>query len=172
MDEFHVEPFDKSKHERGGFRCDQPELNDFLHVLVSQYEKRKLGKTFVLLRTGRRNIVGYYTLAASKIEFARMPSEVTRKLPRHPAPVILLARLAVDRSLQGQGLGELLLVDALKRSIEVSKSLGVFAIEVLAIDERAVSFYAKYGFLSLLEDPYNMYLPIRTVEDALKHRGG
>jgi GNAT superfamily N-acetyltransferase len=170
MDEFHVEPFDKSRHERGGFNCGQPGLDDFLHKLVTQYEKRKLGKTFVALRSGNPDVVGYYTLAASSIEFVRLPNEVVRKLPKHPIPVILLARLAVDKSLQGQGLGELLLVDALKRSLNLSKSIGIFAVEVLAIDERAISFYGKYGFVSLLEDARHMFLPIRTVEDSLKHR--
>lgn len=172
MDEFHIEPFDKSKHERSGFQCGQPDLDNFLLRLASQYEKRNLGKTFVALRTGESEIVGYFTLSASKIEFARLPNEVTRKLPKHPIPVVLLARLAVDQALQGRGLGEMLLVDALKRSAALSKSLGVFAVEVLAIDERAISFYSKYGFLSLLEDPYNMFLPIRKIEDAMKPREG
>lgn len=172
MDEFRIEAFDKSKHERGGFQCGQPDLDDFLLRLATRYEKRKLGKTFVALEGDRPNVVGYYTLAASAIAFARMPNEITKKLPKQPVPVVLLARLAVDRTLQGRGLGELLLVDALKRSLDLSNSLGVFAVEVLAIDDRAVSFYRKYGFGSLLDNSLNMFLPTRMIEDSLKHIEG
>jgi GNAT superfamily N-acetyltransferase len=170
MDDFKIEPFDRAKHERAAFRCGQPSLDGFLHTLVTQYEKRRLGKTFVAVRPGNPNVLGYYTLASSAVAFANLPKEAARKLPKHPAPVILLARLAVDQSLQGQGLGETLLMDALERSLELSKSLGVFAIEVLAIDAGAASFYGKYGFTSLLDDPLHMYLPMSAIEDAAQHR--
>lgn len=81
--------------------------------------------------------------------------------------MILLARLAVDRVAQGQGLGAALLMDALRRALELSRSVGVFAVEVLAIDDEAAQFYAKYGFTPLLDDPRHMYLPIRAVEQAV-----
>jgi predicted N-acetyltransferase YhbS len=91
---------------------------------------------------------------------------MAKKLPKHPVPVILLARLAVDRSVQGQGLGETLLMDALGRAVELSSSLGVFAVHVLAVDDAAGLFYAKYGFVSLLDDPRHMFLPISVIEKA------
>jgi GNAT superfamily N-acetyltransferase len=131
-------PFDAATHRRVGFECGKPALNGFLNTLVSQYEKRHLGKTFVAVRTGGDGqVVGYYTLAASAVSFDNMPPEIALKLPRHPVPMILLARLAVDRRAQGEGLGKALLHDALQRALGTSKSLGVFAVEVLAIDEQA-----------------------------------
>lgn len=167
MSEIQIEPFDKHKHQRTGFRCGQPSLDEFLASLVTQYEKRKLGKTFVAVRTADDAVVGYYTLAASAVAFSQVPAEVTKKLPKHPVPVILLARLAVDHRMQGQGLGEALLTDALARSAELSNALGVFAVEVHAIGDPAVAFYRKYGFSSLLDDVRHMYLPIATIEKAI-----
>jgi GNAT superfamily N-acetyltransferase len=167
MAEIRIEPFDAARHRRIGFDCGKPALDEFLHTLVSQYEKRRLGKTFVAVHTGGAGqVVGYYTLAASAASFDNMPPEIARKLPRHPVPMILVARLAVDRRAQGEGLGKALLHDALQRALDISKSLGVFAVEVFAIDEQAAGFYAKFGFTLLLDDPRHMYLPTRTIEEA------
>lgn len=169
MDDFTIGPFDKAKHKRDVFRCGQPSLDAFLHTLVTQYEKRRFGKTFVAVRTGNPEVLGYFTLASSAVAFANVPRDAARKLPKHPVPVILLARLAVDQSVQGQGLGEALLMDALRRSLDLSMLLGVYAVEVVAIDDRAAAFYGKYGFAALLDDPHHMYLPMSTIEDAVRH---
>ncbi len=163
-----IEPFDKTKHQRSGFHCGNAALDEFIRALATQYERRRLGKTFVAARADEPNtVVGYYTLAASAVAFGHMPEDVAKKLRKHPVPVILLARLAVDQSVQRQGLGAALLADALRRSLELSRSLGVFAVEVLAIDEKATAFYARFGFTPLLDDPRHMYLPIRTIEEAI-----
>src|SRR4051794_23005090 len=103
MAEWQVEPLEKA-HERAEFTCGRSLLDNFLRTLVSQYEKRRLGRTYVLVRSGEKRVLGYYTLASSAVSFENLPAEATRKLPRHPVPVILLARLAVDQSVQGQGL--------------------------------------------------------------------
>ena len=166
MFEWVVEPFAR-RHERDGFACGQVALDEFLRVRVSQYEKRRLGKTFVAVPTGGPRVLGYYTLAASSVSFDQVPADAARKLPRHPLPVVLLARLAVDRSAQGRRLGEGLLLDALQRALDVSSGLGVHAVEVDAIDDAAVAFYRKYGFTPLLDDAHHLYLPIATVEVLL-----
>ena len=83
-------------------------------------------------------------------------------------PVILLARLAVDHRIQGRGLGTALLQDALRRhALSLAASIGVFAVEVVAVDEQAAAFYSRFGFTSLLDDPQHMYLPIKTIERAI-----
>ena len=97
MVENRIEPFDKRRHRRSDFQCGVPALDDFLRTFVTQYEKRRLGKTFVAVPSDDAlRVIGYYTLAAGAVAFAHLPIEVARKLPRHPVPVILLARLAVD----------------------------------------------------------------------------
>lgn len=165
MDDIQVEPFDKAKHQRGSFYCGEPSLDDFLRTLVTQYDKRRIGKTFVAVRPGDSTVLGYYTLASSALAFAHFPPATAKRLPKHPLPVVLLGRLAVDQLIQGVGLGETLLMDALRRSLDLSKSLGVFAVEVVAINDRAVAFYAKYGFMPLLDNARHMYLPMATIED-------
>ena len=161
-----VEPFAKN-HQRSGFSCGIPSLDDFIRARVSQYEKRRLGKTFVAVPIGDKRVIGYYTLAAGAVPFEHLPSDASRKLPMHPVPVVLLARLAVDQSTQGKGLGEGLLLDALQRTLGISSRLGVHAVEVDALDDKAATFYRKYGFTALLDDPLHLFLPVATVEAIL-----
>jgi GNAT superfamily N-acetyltransferase len=101
------------------------------------------------------------------VAFYHLPEDTSRKLPKHPVPVVLLARLAVDQCAQGKGLGEQLLLDAFQRSLDLSISLGVHAVEVVAINDAAAAFYSKYGFVPLLDEPLHLYLPIATIEGIL-----
>lgn len=162
-----IEPFDKS-HDRSAFTCGKPALDDFLRTRVSQYEKRRLGKTFVAVSEGEKRVRGYYTLAAGAVAFEHLPTVASTKLPKHPIPVILLARLAVDQSAQGKGLGEKMLLDALQRSLDLSDNLGAHAVEVDALDDSAITFYGKYGFSPLLDNPRHLYLPLATIGKVLK----
>ncbi|MFO0956431.1 MAG: GNAT family N-acetyltransferase [Isosphaeraceae bacterium] len=166
MAEWTIEPFGK-QHDRAAFSCGRPPLDEFLRGHVSRYEKRKLGKTFVAVPPGQPQVIGFYTLAAGAVAFEHLPPGASRKLPKHPVPVVLLARLAVDQSAQGRGLGEGLLLDALQRSLALSAGLGVYAVEVDALDDVAAAFYRKYGFTALLDNPLHLYLPIATVELVL-----
>jgi GNAT superfamily N-acetyltransferase len=167
MPDWFIERLDKS-HERSEFCCGQIPLDDFLRHLVSQYEKRRLGRTYVAVRGEEKRVVGYYTLAASSISFQHLPKQLAKKLPKHPVPVILLARLAVDQRLQKQGLGKLLLRDALTRCLDLSTHLGTYAVEVEAIDVPARDFYLKDGFISLEDSPLHLFLPIATIKGATK----
>lgn len=166
MTDWTIEPFTKG-HERSNFSCGRPSLDDFIRARVSQYEKRRLGKTYVAVPAGEKWVIGYYTLAAGAVAFEHLPSAPTHKLPKHPVPVVLLARLAVDQSAQGKGLGERLLLDALQRALDLSSGLGVHAVEVNALDDAAAAFYRKYGFAPLLDDPLHLYLPIATIKGTL-----
>src|SRR3954467_10074553 len=94
----------EGRHSREAFSCGKPPLDDFILKLVSQYEKRNLGRTYVAVKAGEAQVRGYYTVASGAVPFQNLPVKSARKLPRHPVPVILLARLAVDLSVQGQGL--------------------------------------------------------------------
>lgn len=165
MADWTIEPFGRH-HDRSAFSCGRPPLDDFIRARVSQYEKRRLGKTFVAVPPGEPRVIGYYTLAAGAVAFERLPSDAARKLPRHPVPVVLLARLAVDVTAQGKRLGEGLLLDALQRSLGLSAGLGVHAVEVAALDDAAAAFYRRYGFTPLIDDPLHLYLPLATVEQV------
>jgi GNAT superfamily N-acetyltransferase len=151
-------------HERRSFTCGKPPLDTFLRTLVSQYEKRRLGRTFVATPPGEPRVAGYYTLAAGAFDPGSLPEAERQKLPAHSVPVILLGRLAVDQAFRGQRLGETLLFHALRTALDVSEKIGAFAIDVRAIDDEARAFYVKYGFLPLEDDPLHLYLPMKTVE--------
>jgi GNAT superfamily N-acetyltransferase len=167
MADWKIERLERS-HVRDAFSCGKPPLDEFIRRLVSQYEKRNLGRTYVAVRPGEKQVLGYYTLASSSIPFQNLPEPSNRKLPRHPLPVILLARLAVDRSVQGQGWGEGFLIDAIHRGIGLSDTLGIHAVEVDAIDQQAKAFYEKYGFVPLLDNEFHLFLPIASVQAVIQ----
>jgi GNAT superfamily N-acetyltransferase len=169
MDQWMIEPLTKD-HDRSTFSCGRQPLDDFFRVRVSQYEKRNLGRTFVAVPSGRKSVIGYFTLAASSVSFEHLPSKSSHKLPKHPGPVVLLARLAVDQTWQRKGLGEGLLLDALQRSLAIAVELGIYAVAVDAIDNAASTFYQKYGFIALLDHPLHLYLPVATFEKTLSEK--
>lgn len=166
MDEWLIERLGKA-HQRSEFCCGKPLLDNFLRTQAGQYEKRRLGRTFVAVRPNDPRVCGYYTLASGAIAFEHVPTETSRKLPKHPVPVILLGRLAVDQRCQGQHLGEALLMDALERCLRLAEDLGVFAVEIHALDAPAKAFYLKYGFTPLADNELHLYLPMSTVEQQL-----
>jgi GNAT superfamily N-acetyltransferase len=167
MAEWVVEPLGRT-HQRAEFCCGKAPLDNFVRRLVSQYEKRGLGRTNVAVRPGDPRVWGYYTLAAGAVAFENLPQQAGRKLPRHPVPVVLLARLAVDQAAQGQGLGAHLLVDALHRCESLAEQLGIHAVEVDALDEPAKAFYEKFGFVGLQDHPLHLHLPVATIRDAFR----
>jgi GNAT superfamily N-acetyltransferase len=170
MTDWSIERLSRS-HDRSAFDCGKPPLDDFLRKLVSQYEKRNLGRTYVAVMPDAKRVVGYYTLALGSVTFENLPAEAANKLPRHPVPVALLARLAVDRSLQGGGLGVALLMDAFDRCLKLSDELAIHAVTVDAIDEETAAFYTKFGFVALRDDPRHLFLPMATIEQAFgRHR--
>ena len=126
-----------------------------------------MGQTYVAVEYGRRKVVGYYTLAASGIELDHLPEDVTKRLPKHPVPAVLLGRLAVDVAVRGQGLGFELLLHALKTAVGVADLIGVHAVLVHAIDDEAGRFYAKYGFRPFLDQPLHLFLPITRAKATL-----
>jgi GNAT superfamily N-acetyltransferase len=165
--EWRIERLDRES-VREGFDCGKPSLNDFLHALVGQYEKRNLGRTYVALQGEDRRVLGYYTLASGAVDAESLPANQAKKLPRHAVPVILLARLAVARSIHGRGLGGFLLRDAMTRSLDLSEKLGIHAIVVDALDAEAKAFYERFGFMPLTGDTMRLFLPLSTIRLAAK----
>lgn len=150
-------------HERSAFDCGQPALNEWLNRRAGQFDRRDLSRTFVATRAGLPAVLGYYAIATHRIVFESLPADESKGLPRLDIPVVLLGRLAVDRTAQGQGLGSLLLVDALQRALQISDQIGIRAVEVDAIDDAAKAFYLKFGFRELLDDPRHLLLPMHEI---------
>jgi GNAT superfamily N-acetyltransferase len=165
VNEWRIERLDRG-HVREGFDCGKPSLNEFLQALVSQYEKRNLGRAYVAVQEDDERVLGYYTLASGAIDAESLPVRQTKKLPRRAVPVVLLARLAVDRSVHGRGLGGRLLRDALTRALGLSEKLGIHAVVVDALDAQAKTFYERFGFLPLNDDKMRLFLPLSTIQSA------
>lgn len=163
MAEWTIEPL-TGRHEREAFCCGNASLDAFLKTLAGQYEKRRLGRTFVAVQVGEKAVRGYYTSAAGSLDSSSLPEKQRKKVPKHPLPVVHLGRLAVDREHQGQGLGETLLFHFLRAALNAAETTGVYAVDVLAIDDKARDFYLHYGFLPLADAPLHFYLPLNTVE--------
>jgi len=160
-----IELLDK-KHNRSYFDCGKELLNNYLQNLAGQDVKRKLSACFVLAEKETNQIQGYYTLSNSSIPLSSFPEQIRKKLPGSyvSIPATLLGRLAIDKSCQGKGIGKILLIDALKRSYEILKEMGSFAVVVDPIDREAEAFYKKYDFISL-PDSQKMFVAIKTLKE-------
>jgi GNAT superfamily N-acetyltransferase len=153
-------------YNRSDFSCGKIALDDYFHKQVCQDIKRKLSVCFILPSIDH-NIKGFYTLSNDSIPQEVLPDEIKKKMPKSyiNLPTTLLGRLAVDKKFKGQGIGALLLLDALKRSYDISsKNIGSMAVVVNPIDEEAFNFYKKYGFIELPESG-RMYLSMKTISE-------
>jgi predicted GNAT family N-acyltransferase len=149
-----------SQDDRSSFDCGVASLNDWLQRMAKQHQEKNLSRTFVATTAdGPKRIIGYYALAATSVETEGMSS---KKLPRNVSAV-LLARLAVDKNNKGQGLGEYLLMHALDAVTHTAEAVGVQCVVVEAVDEHAVNFYKKYGFMSLTHEPLTLFLPVASI---------
>jgi GNAT superfamily N-acetyltransferase len=155
-------------HKKKDFNCGKPLLDNYLHTQAKQDVKRKLSACFVL-ESDQGIVKGFYTLSSASIKKDILPETIIKKLP--PAysdlPVTLLGRLAVDNSYRGQRLGELLLLDALKRCYDASVDIASMAVIVDPLDGDAEKFYLKYGFIAL-PDSGKMFIPMATVFELFK----
>jgi ribosomal protein S18 acetylase RimI-like enzyme len=158
-------------HDRSVFTCGIEPLDQYFRDRAGQDMRRNISASFVLVHRATQAICGFYTLANAAIAPHDLPPEVFRKLPKYPfVPATVLGRLAVDARHQGKGLGEFILIDALRRSRAASDQVASFAVVVDAKDEQASAFYRKYGFRplassgSLLASPSErLFLPMRTI---------
>lgn len=147
------------------FSCGKELLDTYLRTQASQDVRRKLSACFVSLDPDSGLIQGYYTLSSYSIPLDLVPDTFKNQLPNSylSIPTTLLGRLAVDKRFKGAGVGKMLLIDALKKCYEISKSIGSFAVVVDPLDEDAEKFYIKYGFI-LLPDSHKMFLAMKTIE--------
>jgi len=164
---FVIEPLG-TQHDRAAFSRGVPALDIYLHKQAGQDARSRAAVVFVATPDGK-TIAGYYTLSQYAITLDTVPDEVAKKLPKYPlVPATLLGRLAVSAGFRGRGLGEMLLMDALYRSLGGSRQLASVGVVVDAKDKAAAAFYRKYGFLELAKIPKRLFLPMATVERLLK----
>lgn len=149
------------QHDRRAFRCGDSELDDYLRRFARQHGKAKISRTYVVAKEQR--ILGFYSLAMSAIRKHHLPVRYQSRFPAFPLPVARLARLAVDERYQRQGLGELLLADALSRCLSLSEQIGIIGVVVDAKHERARSWYQRYEFECFPDSPLTLWLPVSAI---------
>ena len=158
-----IRPLDND-HDKPGFQCGVVSLDTYIKKQARQDVKRRVSRVFVATRVDQPNsILGYYTLSTLSIELSQLPQALARKLPRYPVPAALLGRLAVNQVSQGHGVGKMLLIDAIKRTLAVSDEIAIYAMVVDAIDERAQHFYEQFGFSLLSSDNQRLFLPLKSI---------
>lgn len=159
-----IEPLNPA-HDRTGFQCGVETLDRYLKKQARQDIKRRISRVFVAIKPNNPNtVIGYYTLSTLSIELKQLPEKLMRKLPKYPVPAALIGRLAVSKTDQGQGIGKMLLADAIKRTLAVSDQIAIYAMVVDAINTTAKEFYEQFGFTRLSDDSPRLFLPLKSIE--------
>ena len=154
-------------HDRKGFDCGTPSLNDFLVRQAKQNADRNVGVTHVAVeKTGNAKILAYYTLVTRVVDTSVVPS---KKLPSGEIGVVLLGRLAVDLSMQGKGLGRHCVTRAILQVERAARDIGIHALVLDAKDERAQNWYLglNFGFEVLIDDPNHLFLSVSTIRQLV-----
>jgi len=150
------------RHDRAAFDCGKAPWNDWIRRYAGQYTRRGLARTYVLVHEGEVRVFGYYALSNRHLEFAHLPVNRAKGLPVSlPIPAVLIGRLAVDKAAQGQGLGDVLLADALRRILALADQIGIVAVLVEAIDDQARDFYLHRDFEPLTDHPRRLFVLLK-----------
>ena len=158
-----IEPFNLT-HDRTGFQCGVEALDRYLKKQAKQDIKRRISRVFVATKPDNpKAVMGYYTLSTLSIELNQLPEKLARKLPKHPVPAALIGRLATCKVARGQGVGKLLLADAIQRTLAVSDQITIYAMVVDAINDNAKGFYEQFGCTRLSDDSPRLFLPLKSV---------
>ena len=147
------------------FDCGQPDLNRYLQRYAWNNQRANSAQTYVVCAASA--LAGYYSLSVAGVDYASAPERITRGLARHPVPVLLLARLAVDRAFQGQGVGTALLKDALLRTLQAADIAGIRAVIVHAKNEAARQWYLRFGFEPGPVAPLQLFLLLKDIQHAV-----
>jgi predicted GNAT family N-acyltransferase len=162
MSDIEIVKFNK-KYNRHQFDCGVETLNKYIKEYVSSHVKNNITACYLAIE--HENVIGYFTLSASSMSLTDLSEDLKKKMPRYPSiPVFLVGRLAVDKIFHGQRLGEKLLVNILEKCLELSDLVGAYAIIVDVQNDKAKTFYQKYGFKSFEDKQNSLYIPLSTVK--------
>ncbi len=155
------QPLDPERHDRAGFSCGVPALDDYLRRFAVQHIRKGVTTVHVLVDDAApASILGYYTLSAAEVDRLDLPAGERKRLPRYPIPCFRLGRLACRADRRGTGLGKLLLAGAVERCLRAKAHVAAYALIVDAKDEAAAAFYRHYGFATCAGNPSMLYLAL------------
>lgn len=155
-------------HPTGDFDCGRNDLNRYLSRYAWQNQQAEASQTYIGIVDAA--IVGYHTLTVGHVMIEASPKRLTKGLAKHPVPIMLLARLAVDCRWQGQGIGKALLKDAMQRTLQAAEIAGIRAIAVHAKDESAIGFYQHFDFIPSPTDPLHLFVLLKDVRRIIYGR--
>ena len=155
----------EESHNRIDFDCGEKALNLYLSHFARQDIRRELARTFIIRKEEEYKVLGYYTLCSGAIDVKDLPDNFLKKLPKYPVPIVRLARLAVDKEQQGNGYGELLLMDSLYRASLAGENIGIYGMVIEAKHEKAKQFYQQYGFQSISMNPLLLFASLKVLRN-------
>ena len=158
-------------HDIEEFDCGVESLNNWLKRHAAHAAAAGSARTFVVVDAEQQRVVGYHALTAASIAREQATTRAARGMPRHPIPAALLARLAVDVSVQGGGIGAWLLRDAMLRTLSASESVGIRVLLVHALGDDARRFYERHGFEPSPTDPLNLQMLMKDLRAAVDEAG-
>lgn len=148
-------------HDTSRFDCGNEALNRFIKLYALQGQRASISQTYAALLG--QTVIGYHTLVVGSVVHDDAPDRLKKGIPRHPVPVVILARLAVDNDWHGKGLGAGLVADAMRRVLQAADIAGIRAMLVHAKDDAAVSFYKHLGFLPFPGNPLTLYRLLKDI---------
>jgi len=153
-------------HDRAAFGCGDEALDRYFKTQATQDVRRRIANCFVIIDAATAYVAAYYTLSAASIPLLDLPPDETKRLPRYPTlPAVLIGRLAVDQRFQRRGLGELMLMNAVHRTLQ--DAAAAFALLVDVKNDQAAAFYRRYGFRPVVNRPRTFFLPLATAQKSL-----
>lgn len=153
----------QSHHDTEGFRCGDEALDNWFRRIAKQHIRKGISRTYVAVMPEEpTQVLGFYSLTVGEAETGDLPPSIAKSLPRK-IPIVLLGRLGVAASEQGNGIGKILLVDAFHRTVRVASEVGISAVLVEAKNQDAASFYEHFGFQPMPDSPHRLVLPVKTV---------
>ncbi len=170
-----IEPFDPDKHDRTAFSCGAERIDNFLKRSAKKHQKGDFTRVWIVTRLGESAVLGFYAVNSHALVGEDLPARLTKNTPRHGAvPAAYVSMIGVDKTMQGRGLGRILLVDAVKRIARVSEALGVAAIVLDVLDDdgaeavlKRKAFYESMGFQTFPSRPLRMFLPTSAARKLL-----
>jgi GNAT superfamily N-acetyltransferase len=156
----------RRSHALEAFDCGREALNRFLIRYALPHQQAEASQTYVAL--AQEEVIGYYTLVVGAVEYNDAPERLTKGLARHPVPIMLLARLAVSTSWQGEGVGAGLLKDAMLRTLQAADIAGIRAFAVHAKDDEAKAFYEHFDLVPSPVDPYHLFCLLKDLRTLLR----
>ena len=152
---------DPAIHDRQGFECGVPALDEYLRRFAEQHRRRGISSIYVLTESSQpERILGYYTLSAAEVDRQRLAEVERKKLPGYPVPCFRMGRLACRTDQRGLGIGKLLLGCAVDRCLKARQQVAAYALLVDAKDDVAKAFYVHFGFKTFQDAPLTLYLPL------------